>query len=137
MPIASLHAKIVSIDNSSVNDNIVAKKLEAISPSFKSTPTILARDLTIEGEVMSLGLVEIEGKIKGIIRGNSVILRENGIVEGEIHAQSLSIRGSFNGKIYATNIDISSKARVMGEIEYASLSVEDGACIDGNFKKAS
>ena len=129
-------AKVVSIEYVG-NDNIVAKKLAAINPNFKSTPTIIARDLTIEGEIVSAGLIEIEGRIKGTIRGNSVILRENGFVEGNIIAESLSVRGTFDGQIRAKNIDISSKAKVTGEIIYGSLSVEDGACIDGSFKKIS
>lgn len=97
-------------------------------------PTILARDLKIEGSIVSSGLIEIEGNVKGNIKGNSVILREGGVFEGQIMAESLSIRGKFNGAIYAKNLDISSKAIITGDIEYESLSVEDGACIDGQFK---
>ncbi len=136
MPIASLKSKVISItQNNSSNDNSIAKKLEVISSNFKSTPTIIARDLKIEGQINSTGLVEIEGIIRGTINGNSIIIREEGSVEGTIIAESLSLRGTFNGNIKAKNINIASKANVTGEIEYESLSVEDGACIDGQFKK--
>ena len=136
MPIASLKSKVVSIaQNSSSNDNSITKKLEVISSNFKSTPTIIARDLKIEGQINSAGLIEIEGMIKGTLNGNSVILREEGVVEGTIIAESLSLRGTFNGNIKAKNINIASKAHITGEIEYESLSVEDGAFIDGQFKK--
>lgn len=136
MPIASIKSKVISIaQNGSSNDNSIAKRLEVISTNFKSTPTILARDLKIEGQIHSAGLIEIEGNIKGVLNGNSVILREEGYFEGTIIAESLSIRGKFEGTIKAKNISISSKARVHGEIEYDSLSVEDGASIDGQFKR--
>lgn len=136
MPIASLKSKVISIaQNNSSNDNSITKKLEVISSNFKSTPTIIARDLKIEGQINSTGLVEIEGIIRGTINGNSIIIREEGSVEGTIIAESLSLRGTFNGNIKAKNINIASKANVTGEIEYESLSVEDGACIDGQFKK--
>lgn len=136
MPISELKAKVISIaQGNSSNDNSIGKRLEVISANFKSTPTIIARDLKIEGEVNSAGLIEIEGMIKGIIKGNSVILREEGFVEGTIIAESLSIRGRFEGDIKAKSINISSKAKVNGNIEYDSLSVEDGACIDGQFKR--
>jgi cytoskeletal protein CcmA (bactofilin family) len=136
MSIANLKSKIASVVQSqSTNDNSISRKLEVISSSFKNTPTIIARDLEIEGEVRSNGVIEIEGKIKGIIKGNSVILREGGFVDGIIIAELLNLRGEFEGKIKAKNINISSKARIHGEIEYESLSVEDGACIDGQFKK--
>lgn len=136
MPIASLKSKVISIaQNASSNDNSISKRLEAMSSNFKSTPTIIARDLKIEGQINSSGLIEIEGFIKGTINGNSVILREEGSVEGTIIAESLSLRGTFNGNIKVKNLNIASKAKVQGEIEYESLSVEDGACIDGQFKK--
>jgi len=117
------------------NDTSISKKIEAISSNFKSTPTILARDLTIEGEITSAGIIEIEGSINGTIKGNSVILRESSFVQGTIIAESLNIRGNFDGTINARNISISSKGNVTGTIEYESLSVEDGACIDGQFKR--
>jgi cytoskeletal protein CcmA (bactofilin family) len=138
MSIANFRAKIATIANDIENEgSSVAKKIESITTNFKSTPTIIARDLTISGDLVSLGVIEIEGRIKGSVRGNLVILRENGFVEGDIFADSLSIRGSFEGNINAQNINICSKAKVLGEIVYESLSVEDGACIDARFKKIS
>ncbi len=130
-------AKVLSVTkgDSSSNDNSITKRLEIISANFKTTPTILARDLKIEGEITSAGLIEIEGKVKGAIKGNSVILREGGFVEGSIIAESLSIRGKFDGTINAKHVEISSSANVLGTIEYGSLCVEDGASIDGQFKK--
>ncbi len=139
MPIASLKAKVAAIANDLEEENSSRKnKIEVISKSHsRSTPTILSQDLVVIGEIVSSGIVEIEGRIKGTIKGNTVIVRENGFIEGKIYAESLSLRGNFEGNIYAQNIDISSKANVSGDIEYQSLSVEDGACIDARFKKLS
>ena len=134
MQIANIKSKVVVSQTGSSKDNSISKRLEVMSANFKSTPTIIARDLKIEGEITSAGLIEIEGVIKGSIKGNSVILREEGYVEGTIIAESLSIRGKFDGTIRAQNISITSKAKVIGNIEYGSLSVEDGASIDGQFK---
>jgi cytoskeletal protein CcmA (bactofilin family) len=136
MSISNLKSKVVSIvQNNSSNDNSISKKLEVISSNFRTTPTIIARDLKIEGEIVSLGIIEIEGNIKGTLRGNSVILREECLVEGTIIAEVLSIRGRFDGMIKAKHISIASKAEVIGTIEYGSLSVEDGASVDGQFRK--
>ena len=115
----------------------IVKKLETISSGFRTTPTIIARDLKIEGIINGSGIVEIEGNVNGKINGNSVIIREEGIIEGEIVAESLHIKGTFNGTIRAKNISLYSRSRVSGNIEYVVLSVEDGACVDGQFKKIS
>lgn len=101
----------------------------------KSTPTILSQDLKIEGDITSLGLVEIEGFVKGTIKGKKIIIREEGAVEGEIHAENLTIKGKFDGTIKAKAINASDRAVITGNIEYNTLSVEDGASIDGQFKK--
>lgn len=98
-------------------------------------PSILSRGLQINGDIRSSGILEIEGKAKGTIQGTSVVIRENGIVEGSIEADSLSIYGSFQGDIKSEVIHVFRKAKIMGNIEYNSISVEDGASIEGNFKK--
>ena len=104
MSIANLKAVFSDLAKSSnSNDGSIGKKLESISSNFKSTPTIIARDLKIEGTIVGTGIIEIEGTIKGTINGNSVILREDGVVEGEVMAESLSLRGRFNGTIRAKN----------------------------------
>lgn len=123
-----------SLKNGS-NSESFGKTIEQIERSLKSMPSIIARDAKIEGELYSSGVIEIEGYIKGHINSNSVIIREEGIVEGEVTADSINIRGSFNGNIKARNINIFSKAKINGVIEYNSLSVEDGACIDGQFRQ--
>lgn len=131
MSIANIKSKL-----NTVNNNSVGKKIGAITSSLKSTPTIIARDLVVEGQVNSAGLIEIEGTIRGTINGNSVVLREEGVVEGLVYAEFLNIRGRFEGSIKAKNISVSSKAKIIGDIEYDSLAVEDGASIDGQFKKS-
>lgn len=137
MSISNIKNKVVNhnfkINENSIEDNSL-KKLEILS-NFKSTPTIISKDLKIQGELYSGGIIEIQGAINGTINGNSVILREDGTVTGAVFAENFNIRGRFEGNIKAKFISISSKAKVRGEVEYETLSVEDGANIDGYFKK--
>ncbi|MBM5782451.1 MAG: polymer-forming cytoskeletal protein [Pelagibacterales bacterium] len=123
---------IASFRKKSSNQESAVK--EKIAPR-NSTPTIIASDMLIEGQVISQGLVEIEGKIKGSVRSHSVVLLEKGIIEGDVIAESFCVRGKFLGNIIAQNVNIASKANVVGTIEYGLLSVEDGAAIDAQFKK--
>lgn len=137
MSISNLKNKVVSHNfkiNDAMNEDNSIKKLEILS-NFKSTPTIISKDLKIQGELFSGGIIEIQGAINGTINGNSVILREDGVITGTVFAENLNIRGRFEGNIKAKYISISGKARVRGEVEYETLSVEDGANIDGYFKK--
>ena len=134
--LSNLKAKFSSLAQEvSTNENAINRKIEIISANLKSMPSIVARDLKIEGNLNSEGLVEVEGHIKGIVNCAHLIIREEGFVEGKIIAESLSIRGKFDGEISAKNINISAKADIKGVIEYEFLCVEDGASIDGQFKQ--
>lgn len=129
--------KLKSIAQTNNGDSSIGKKIEMMSANFKSMPTIIARDLRVEGEINGNGVLEVEGHIKGIVKSPSVIVREEGVVEGEIYGESINIKGEFNGTIKARHINVSSKAKITGTIEYESLTVEDGASIDGKFIQSS
>lgn len=114
-----------------------SKNTSKSSSALKSTPTIIACDVSFEGEIKSTGLIEVEGKIKGTIIGNAVVIRESGYVEGSINAESVMVKGEINGNLTSKSVSVFSKAKVVGNIDYGTLSVEDGACIDGSFKRIS
>jgi len=112
---------------------IATKRFELIAT--RHMPSIISKDTTIEGKISSNNVIEIEGAINGDLFAKTVIIRESGSFKGNIKAENLNIRGSFDGIISAKQLSISQTAKVTGEISYASLSVEDGACIDATFKK--
>jgi len=135
--IFNLKSLFNSLKNANDSDSFVGNSIEQISVSFKSMPSIISKNLSIEGVLQSFGVVEIEGQIKGNINSNSIVIREDGTVNGDINAGSVNIRGSFSGNIKAKNVNIFSKAKINGNIEYQSLSVEDGASIDAQFTQLS
>ena len=115
---------------------MVKKQIEKIA-TRASTPTIISADLSIEGEVKSSGLIEVEGTVSGNVNGHSVIIRENGTVSGTLTCNNLQLKGKFEGELNAKSINISNKAFLKGDISYETLSVEDGALIDGQFKRVN
>lgn len=129
-------ANIKSIFTDSKNGSeSIGKTIGTMTASLKSMPSILSKDSKIEGQIDNSGVLEIEGKIKGSITGNYVVIREGGYVDGQIDVDSVSIHGKFKGDVKAKNVSIFKKAKIIGNIEYQSLSVEDGACIEGQFKQ--
>ena len=101
----------------------------------KAMPSIISGNMDIEGTMSSSGVIEIEGITKGKIKGNIVTIRDTGCAEGEIEVDTINICGKFRGDIKAKNVNVSKDANITGVIEYDSLSVEDGASIEGQFKK--
>jgi len=112
----------------------LTKKFDLLSIS-KQAPTFLAGDILINGNIKSSGSVEIDGEFDGIIEAQKIIIRSNGKVKGSIKASFIVIKGNFSGNICASNLHLMRNCQISAEIAYDNLAVEDGAIIDGNFKK--
>ena len=103
----------------------------------KNNTSIISKDLFLKGDLTTDGLLEIEGKIEGNIKGNEITIRESGFVNGNIISNILNIKGNFQGTIKSQRINVSGKANIKGTLEYVSLCVEDGSSIDGDLKRVS
>ena len=88
-----------------------------------------------EGLVEFSDYTRFEGFIKGTLRGNKgseLILGENGVVEGLIEAETVTIDGFVRGNITATHkVVISETGRVIGEIKSPSVAIKFGGYFDG------
>ena len=114
----------------------IQKKLFSTIKSIKNMTSVLSKDIHIEGKINSNSTVEIEGNFTGDINGKRVCIRDGATVKGFIKTQSLDIEGKFNGQIESNSINIFKTADIESDnIQYITLSVEDGASIKGNFTK--
>lgn len=105
--------------------------------SSKNDTSIISKGLFLNGDLISDGLLEIEGKIEGNVKGNEITIRECGFINGNVISNILNIKGGFKGVIKSQKINISKKANIKGTLEYVSLCVEDGASIDGDLKRVN
>ena len=93
----------------------------------------LERGTRLEGRLDSPGTLRIDSQVKGAITSEStIILGEEGRVEGELTANVVIIEGRVDGIIRArSKVDIQSKAIVAGDIQSPTLMIEPGAIFDG------
>jgi cytoskeletal protein CcmA (bactofilin family) len=98
-------------------------------------PSVISADMHVLGSVVSDGLLDIDGKIDGNIRCRVATIRPNGKVRGDVLADTVHIHGEIEGLIKARSVHLYAGSRVQGTIMHESLSVEDGALIDGKFKR--
>lgn len=95
--------------------------------------TIIAEDIEIVGSVKSASDVQLAGKLNGDLtcNGNAVI-GETATVKGNINANSTTVKGQITGNVSVKDrIELSSTARLNGDIRSKRLSVEDGATFVG------
>lgn len=99
-------------------------------------PSIIASDLKIVGNLICGGSIEIEGEIEGNVTCGQVTIRRTGAVKGDVTADQIQVDGEINGLVKGKDIVLAESGRVTGVIMYESLSVKDGAYIDGQCKSA-
>jgi cytoskeletal protein CcmA (bactofilin family) len=94
---------------------------------------VLASDVEIKGNLKFSGELTFDGKIDGEIQTDGVLnLGDSAVVNGNINAQTVVVRGKVNGNISAKEkIEIKTKAELFGDIRAAKLSVEEGVTFVG------
>lgn len=112
------------------------EKTTVTSKRHVLVPSVISADMHLIGNIMSPeGALDIDGQISGNIRCHTVSLRENGKVLGDIVAEEIYIYGTVEGLVKARSVTLYSSARVTGSIMHEALSIEDGAFVDGKFKR--
>ncbi|MEM1379716.1 MAG: polymer-forming cytoskeletal protein [Pseudomonadota bacterium] len=94
-------------------------------------PSLISADMVIKGEIRSEGEVQFDGEIDGDIRAKGIVIGEGASVRGEIVAEKVKVAGSVKGQIRATRVELTSSARVDGDITHTALMIEAGARFDG------
>jgi cytoskeletal protein CcmA (bactofilin family) len=94
---------------------------------------ILTSDVEIKGNLKFSGELTLEGKLEGEINSDgTLILGDSALVNGNIAAQVVVVRGKVNGNINAKEkIDLKSKAELFGDIRAAKLVIEEGVTFVG------
>jgi|GEM_PF-2192122 len=104
------------------------------SHSVSNAKTIIGKDISIEGDIRGNEHLVIDGSVKGNIEmaAHNFTLGPDGKVEGEIHAQNISISGRMKGNIKTPGkIEITKEADFRGDICAKSIAVENGAFFKG------
>jgi cytoskeletal protein CcmA (bactofilin family) len=97
----------------------------------EAVPSILSADLTIKGDIISRGELQIDGQVEGDIKSTVLLVGESAKVKGEINAETVQVHGTIEGEIRASSVFLSKNARVVGNIFHDDLSIERGAFLEG------
>lgn len=104
--------------------------------SPESGPSIIAADVTIEGNITATGQLHIDGTVFGSIRARSCVIDMNGFVQGEIIAEEVFVRGRVIGPIRGLHVNLYAGAQVEGDIVNETISIENGANVYGMISRA-
>jgi cytoskeletal protein CcmA (bactofilin family) len=89
----------------------------------------------LHGELVSKGVLRLDGAVTGKIQADQVILTETAFIKGEIVAKKIVVGGNVEGILRASDvIEIGTKGRVSGEIFANKLVVVEGGKINGQME---
>src|SRR5215204_7412931 len=102
--------------------------------------TLLGRGATFEGKLTFDGTVRIDGRFKGEVFSDDVlVIGEGALVEAEIDIGEVIIQGTVVGNVKAKrSIEIHAPGRVKGDLHTPSLQIDKGVVFEGrSFMEAS
>jgi cytoskeletal protein CcmA (bactofilin family) len=111
--------------------SVFGKKEEA---SFEKVDTLIGKDTIFEGNLNAKGTLRIDGKVIGEINcQGDLVVGDNGIIEAGIKARHILVAGSIKGDISAQGkVELASTGNIKGDINVASLIIDDGGILEGN-----
>ncbi|MGD9866614.1 MAG: polymer-forming cytoskeletal protein [Hyphomicrobiales bacterium] len=98
-------------------------------------PSIIGEDLTVTGNVISKGEIQIEGEIQGDIHCGSLVIGDKARITGGVVADDVIVRGKVNGSIRGLRVTLQSSSHVEGDIHHQSLAIEQGAYFEGKSRR--
>ncbi len=95
---------------------------------------LIGKNTVFKGEMISEGLVRIEGKAIGVVNSTSdVIIGHEAKTILDVKANNIVIAGYIKGTLdIDQKVEIASTGTVIGVIKASELSVEDGAVFSGS-----
>ena len=98
-----------------------------------SSKNVLNSDVEIKGNIKFSGELTLDGKLDGEIHTDGTLqLGESAVINGNINAQSVVVRGKVHGNITAKEkIEVKSKAELFGDIRASKLVIEEGVTYVG------
>jgi cytoskeletal protein CcmA (bactofilin family) len=101
--------------------------LAALHARRGAAPTIIGADTIAHAMLESPGDIQIEGRVEGGVRAAHLIVGDRAVVLGEIAAETVIVRGSVQGTIWAGSVTICAGAHVEGNVRCETFTVESGA----------
>ena len=77
------------------------------APRPKATPSVLSADLTIFGNIKTLGDIQVEGIVEGDIRAAHLTVGQTATIRGEVVAEEVVVNGRVVGRLRGLKVRLS------------------------------
>ena len=95
-------------------------------------PSIVSENTKIKGDILSDGIIHVDGQVEGDISCDELIIGIKGSVAGAVTANVLQLYGALKGNALDDNLFIAKSAKLIGDAAHNTIAIEPGAYIDGH-----
>lgn len=99
-------------------------------------PSIISENTKVTGDIISTGIVHIDGRVEGDISCEELVIGLKGMVIGSVNANNLHLYGQLQGKAVVDKLFVAKTAKLLGDATHNQIAIEPGAYIDGHCIRA-
>ncbi|MFZ5573467.1 MAG: bactofilin family protein [Thermodesulfobacteriota bacterium] len=93
--------------------------------------SIIDNELEVTGTIVSTGSLVVRGCVRGNVKGEDIIIADEGSIYGDVEAATLTVGGIFEGEVLATeSLVILSTGRFTGAATCRDLVMESGGLLN-------
>jgi cytoskeletal protein CcmA (bactofilin family) len=96
--------------------------------------SVLGADIVVAGNIAATSDLHVDGRIEGDVRCGSLVQGAESQIFGRVEAEDARLAGLVEGSVCVRLLTIERTARITGDVEYETLTVEQGGHIDGRLK---
>ena len=106
------------------------------SPRPEAALSVIAPGMRITGELVSDGVVKVEGMVIGTVRADrQVLVAKGGTIKGDIFTRDAIIGGEVHGAILADErVEVQSTSVIVGDITTIRIIVHEGGEVNGHVR---
>ena len=105
-----------------------------VKDNKKAPGSIIAAEMSIDGDVRFAGAVEINGRISGMVEGDNAELGRSGTIVGDVVVKDFDCGGTVKGAVSSQRVRMRTAAIIEGNISAVELEMVPGSVFVGEMK---
>jgi cytoskeletal protein CcmA (bactofilin family) len=89
--------------------------------------SVFADDLQIKGSVNTKGNIKLNGVVEGDVSARTLLIKEKAELRGSATTEKVVVGGYVGGNIDSVRVDLTSSAKVQGDLVCKTVSVDEEA----------
>ncbi|MGK6320964.1 bactofilin family protein [Sphingomonas sp. DT-204] len=99
--------------------------------------SVIGPDVTVTGNIVAAADLHVDGRVEGDVVCGALTQGTDSAIHGGVTAETARIGGSIEGSVRVRQLLVERTARIAGDIEYETITIESGGQIDGALRRVT